>query len=74
MKNTAGTRLLRKFKKQYDLTWPEVAKSLGISTSRIQDMYSGHYKVPHYYVVMLRTYMRLPEVFEVYKDFKHKDL
>ena len=74
MKNTPGTRLLRRFKNQYNLTWPEVAKSLGVSVSRIQDMYSGNYKVPHYYVFMLRTYLRLPEVFEVCKDLKHKDL
>lgn len=74
MKKTAGTKLLRLFKKKYNLTWPEVAKSLGISVSRVQDMYSGNYQVPHYYVFMLRTYCRLPEVFEVYKDYKHKDL
>lgn len=74
MKKTAGTKLLRLFKKKYGLTWPEVAKSLGISVSRIQDMYSGNYKVPHYYVFMLRTFMRLSEVYEAYKDFKHKDL
>lgn len=74
MKKTAGTKLLRKFKAKYNLTWPEVSKSLGISVSRVQDMYSGNYKVPHYYVFMLRMFLRLPEVFEAYKDFKHKDL
>ena len=74
MKKTVGTKLLRLFKAKYNLTWPEVAKSLGISVSRVQDMYSGDYKVPHYYVFMLRTYMRLPGVFEIYKEFKHKDL
>lgn len=74
MKKTAGTKLLRLFKKKYNLTWPEVAKSLGISVSRVQDMYSGSYKVPHYYVFMLRDFTDNVEKFEMYKNYKHNDL
>lgn len=74
MKNTAGSRLLRQVKKHYSVTWPEIAKSLGISVSRVQDMYSGNYKVPHYYVYMLQDFLDDPEKFNIYKSFKHKDL
>lgn len=64
---------MRKFKEKYNLTWPEVAQSLGISVSRVQDMYSGNYKVPHYYVFMLKMF-DFDEVFIRHKSFKHKDL
>ena len=65
---------MRLFKAKYGLTWPDVAKSLGISRSRVQDMYSGKYNDPHYYVFMLRIYTGIPEVYETYKNYKHKDL
>lgn len=74
MKKTPGTKLLRRFKEKYGLTWPEVAKSLGVSISRVQDMYSGNYKVPHYYVFMLSIFLKSDEMYDSYKNFKHKDL
>lgn len=67
-KQQSGVKLLKDFKEKYNLTWKEVADTLGISQSRIGDLYTKRRKVPHYYTLILTIFINHPEIYEQHKN------
>lgn len=65
-RNEAGILLLKNFKRKSNLTWPEVAKTLGISVSYIGNLASGARRItPH-----IRMLIEHPNLRDRYKKQK----
>lgn len=59
-------RLLREFKKKYNLTWVSVANIFGRSMSSVMQWLSGRRKIPTSTRRLLRIFLENPQLFKRY--------
>ena len=66
--NKEDMRVLKEFKEEYQLTWPQVAESLGRSERAIETWYVNK-KLPQHFKVLIQIFTEYPDI---YKRFKMK--